>query len=157
MSTRTPLHGLYDFSCGFHEQAEFLQLYVPVFGSAIHSVSCDNSDAVVKVKDGTQCTESENQVCFFSDGTLSRQAICVSVFCDHRFRQLKSTLSSNVFDAGVHFPRQVICASESPRTLKDLSWVSGRSEDFTISGHSASLSMAHVLKRPCKLRIWSSW
>ena len=37
-------------SYDFHEEAEFLQLSVPVFGSTIYSVPCGNSDAVVKVE-----------------------------------------------------------------------------------------------------------
>ena len=36
VSTRTPLHGLYDFSYDFYEQAEFLQLSVPVSVSTIY-------------------------------------------------------------------------------------------------------------------------
>ena len=64
-------------------------------------------------------------------------------------------VSSNVSDVGAevmlellhchadsfndgHLSRQVICVSEGAGTLKGLSWIFESSENFTISGHSAS-------------------
>ena len=58
------LHGLYDFSYVFYEQADFLQLCVPVFGSTIYSILCDNVDAVVKVKTELVALNRRIMFCF---------------------------------------------------------------------------------------------
>ena len=84
VSTRMPLHGFYDFSFDFYEQAEFLQLSVPVFGSTIYSVSCGNSDAVVKVR--TELVALNRRIMFVFQRRYSfpTSCLCFGVFV-HRF------------------------------------------------------------------------
>ena len=94
VSTRTPLHGLYDSSYDFHEQAGFLQLSVPVFGSTISSVSCGNSDAVVKVK--TELVALNRRIMFVFQRRYSFPCLPIPVFGSTIY-----SMPSNVFDVGV--------------------------------------------------------
>ena len=127
-------------SYDFHEQAEFLQLSVPVFGSTIYSVSCGNSDAVVKVERELVVLNRRIMFVFQRRYSFPTSYLCFGVFSITVSGSTIYCMSSNVFDVGVQVmsellhchaesfissmtdARQVICASEGVGTLKEMSW-----------------------------------